>query len=184
MGVLDDHVQKALQHVIQLGPTGLRQDLLRWYAAEFYLHRNPSITYRHAYDVVIPSFTPTELQVVKNGNDWYEKKTQWFFFAGALNHNLSSRSARPLLNTFGRNRSSMWTIEQKVFSVLKIGNGYMPPEDYVNTIFFSVFALCPKGTFHGVRASMKRSFLERFLYYWLTVSCCHSNGSFLGDHSR
>ena len=147
MGVLDEHVQDALPHVIQLGPTGVRQDLLRRHAAELYLHRNLSVVYRHGYDMVIPSFVPVELRVVKNDNDWYEKKTRLFFFAGALSHSLSSRSARHLLELFAQNRSSMLTIGQKTFSVLKVFNGHMSVEEYANAISSSVFALCPEGYF-------------------------------------
>ena len=145
MGVLEDHVQMALQHVIQLGPTGIRQDLLRRHAAVLYLHRNLPVIYRHAYDVVIPPFTPTEVPTMTNTKNWYAKKTRFFFFAGALNHSFSSRSARPLLDMFARNRSGIWKIERKAFSVMKIVNGYMSGEEYANTIMASVFALCPEG---------------------------------------
>jgi len=145
MGVLDEHVQKILRHVIQLGPTGIRQDLLRRHAAELYLHRNLSTVYRHAYDIVIPPFTPTELRTVMNSNDWYEKKTKLLFFAGALNHSLSSRSARSVLEIFAHNRSNHLIIEKKLFTVVTIVNGYMSSEAYANAIMSSVFALCPEG---------------------------------------
>lgn len=145
MGVLDDHLQRRLVNVIQLGPTGIRQDLLPSKAPELYLHRNLSTIYRHGYDIVIPPFTPTEAIQPNTSTDWYKTKTQLFFFAGSVNHSLSPKSARNSLNAIFRNYSTPIKIEKKEFHAITVVNGHVSPRDYLHSIMSSVFFLCPEG---------------------------------------
>ena len=146
MGVLDDHLQKILINVIQLGPTGIRQDLLPSNASELYLHRNLSVIYRHGYDIVIPLFTPTQtVQFNIPRHDWYQAKTQLFYFAGMLNHSVSQRSARHLLATFAKNYPNLINIKGKMFYPITVVNGHVPTSEYFGSIISSVFFLCPEG---------------------------------------
>ena len=145
MGVLDDRIQKLLVNVIQLGPTGVRQDLLPSNAPELYLHRNLSTTYRHAYDVVIPPFTPTETVQMNTSVDWYQQKKRLFYFAGSLDHSLSPKSARRVLDAFFRKHFTSVTIEKKEFYPITIMDGHVTLQEYLSSIMSSIFLLCPEG---------------------------------------
>jgi hypothetical protein len=145
MGVLDSQFQKTLINVIQLGPTGLRQDLLPSNSPELYLHRNLSTIYRHGYDIVIPPFTPTQFVEVNTSHEWYQAKTRLFYFAGTLNHSLSSRSARRFLAALARNHSTLVSIGKKQFHPITVINGHVPTSDYLDSIRSTVFSLCPEG---------------------------------------
>ncbi|CAF1495408.1 unnamed protein product [Rotaria magnacalcarata] len=145
MGVLDNRLQNLLKNVIQLGPTGVRQDLLSPNAPELYLHRNLSIVYRHGYDIVAPPFTPTEIIEINTSNDWYQRKKRLLYFAGILNHSLSSKSVRRLLFAFAKNLSSLIRIGKKEFHPITVVDGHVPMQEYLESIMSSVFFLCPEG---------------------------------------
>lgn len=145
MGVLDNRLQNLLRNTIQLGPTGVRQDLLPRNAPELYLHRNLSIVYRHGFDIVIPPFTQTETIRINTSNDSYQTKRQLLYFAGILNHSLSPKSARRWLSTFAQDHSTTTEIEGKEFYLITVIDGHLPVETYLETIRSSVFLLCPEG---------------------------------------
>jgi hypothetical protein len=146
MGILDGRLRNILKNVIQLGLTGLRQDLLPSNSPELYLHRNLSTIYRHGYDIVIPPYTPTQfININASTERWYEGKKRLLYFAGTINHSLSSKSARYLLATLAQNRSTLIRIKKKQFHLITVVNGHVTPSEYVDSISSSIFSLCPEG---------------------------------------
>ena len=145
MGVLDDKLQSVIKNIIQLGPTGIRQDLVPKNWPELYLHRNLSTVYRHDYDIVIPPFTPTEKLKYNRSEEWYQSKKRLLYFAGIFNHSVSQGSARSVLREFLSDSPQIISIERKLFNSLLLVDGHVPMNDYLESMFSSIFSICPEG---------------------------------------
>ena len=153
MGYLFEKTEELLKNVIQLGFTGLRQDMLPPNAEIPYSHRNILVVYRHGYDIILPQFTEKRMNTsgLRQWNATFSKKSRLFYFAGSLNHLMTSLSARVHM-------SSLWaavSVEKKVKRMIKIENkhyesvlivnGHVSPKEYVEAIHSSVFSLSPEG---------------------------------------
>ena len=153
MGILYNKTQRILKNVIQLGFTGIREDLLPPNSNPQYQYRNIRVTYRHQYDVVIPAFSSLKWKRSKfDSLDLLVKnKTRLFYFAGSLQHSITIKSPRRLLNSVAedlrrRKKQRMTTeIEGKQFDTILIISGHVKPNEYVHSLQSSVFALCPEG---------------------------------------
>ena len=155
MGLLYNHTQKILKNVIQLVFTGFRKDLLSSNASIPIDTRGAVVIYRHGYDVVIPPFTrliPNN-SLTQNVTTLVKHKTRLLFFAGALHHAISAKSARSLLTNLKidmiQNHTDNITVEigGKRYSALMIINGHQKDDEYMDSIQSSVFYLCPEGFF-------------------------------------
>jgi hypothetical protein len=152
--VQDTFIQNNLKHVIQLAFTGFRQDLLPDSSVPLYIHRNITPVYRHFYDIVIPPFNHLQhvndkpLIVQSEGNWWYKKKRNLFFFAGTINNSVSQGSIRRGLLSLVR-ESKMYedniTIDGKQFKSINLINGLLSPTEYTEFIRSTIFHLCLEG---------------------------------------
>ncbi len=153
MGILFNKTQNILKNVIQLAFTGVRHDLLPPNARSPYVYRNIRIIYRHHYDVIIPQFTPLNMNRNKSDNldILIKKKKRVFYFAGALSHTTSSTDARSRMSLLWRsingNQKSTRTIQiqGRQFETMSIIAGHIKPDEYIKSIQSSVFSLCPEG---------------------------------------
>jgi hypothetical protein len=153
MGFLYDKLQNILKNVIQLGFTGVRQDLLPPNSPPQYSYRNMIVTYRHHYDVIIPQSTPLNWNRSKS-NDLdllIKKKKRLFYFAGVLWHSMSPNSARFLLSSIWRDPKNKQTwnmtiqIQNRPFVTMTIVDGHIKSHEYIDAIQSSIFSLCPEG---------------------------------------
>jgi hypothetical protein len=153
MGFLHNRMQNELKNVIQLSFTGIREDLLPPNTPPSYTYRNTTVVYRHGYDVIIPQFTRLNLNesTHRNLNLVLKNKKRLFFFAGDLAQAMTSKSARPLLSHTWKDLkekqpSKVTTeIQGKQFDTITIIDGQIKPDEYIESIKSSVFALCPEG---------------------------------------
>ena len=155
MGLLYNETQKLLKNVIQVVFTGIRQDMLPPDAPPPRDYRGMIMVYRHGYDVVIPQFTrllPDGSQSLKI-DELVEKKKRVLFFAGALDHTMTPRSARPLLRMLSQdlNSTGKTNITSKMggkrYEVLAVISGHQKREEYIDSIRSTIFSLCPEGFF-------------------------------------
>jgi hypothetical protein len=153
MGLLHEKTQKLLTNVIQLVVTGVRQDMLLSTAQSQYVYRSMPIVYRHRYDVVIPQFTRLRLNesAFSNLNLTLQKKKTLFVFAGTLNHLISPHSAHMKLLYLwqdirnGTRYKMMTQIQGRRFDTIKVVNDRLQTAEYVESVYSSVFSLCPEG---------------------------------------
>jgi hypothetical protein len=153
MGILTKKIQNILRNVIQLGFTGIREDLMSPNLDPRYSYRGISITYRHHYDVIVPQFTP--LNKNRTGSDdidsLVQKKNRLFYFAGALSHATSFRAARSQLSFLWKDlkekrKTNMTTeIQRKKYLAITIIDGHLETSEYIKSIQSSIFSLCPEG---------------------------------------
>ena len=155
IGLFSNNTQKILKNVVQIVFTGVRQDLLPPDAPPARDYRGIPVIYRHGYDVVIPQYTRliSDNNRSLNVDELVKKKKRLFFFAGALRHTMTPRSARPLLLNLQRDinetRKNNPTIEIQGnrYEPLAVIDGHLKPEEYIDSIRSTVFSLCPEGFF-------------------------------------
>ena len=154
MGMFVNETQRLLKNVVQIGFTGLRQDLLPPNAPPPRDYRGTPIIYRHGYDLVVPQFLrpmPSS-NLTRNITLLVNKKRISYFFAGAVGHNMGEDSARPRMERlFSRikrgEHNKTVKIQNKSYEVLIVIDGHQSTTEYVNSIQSTVFVLCPEGFF-------------------------------------
>jgi hypothetical protein len=159
MGFIQDRlIVDALKHVIQLGFTGFRQDLLPRNSPPLYLHRNVTPIYRHNYDIIIPPFNRLQRMndkpLISNSlvGMWYKMKKCLLFFAGTVNNSNSVESVRKRLSMLinedigkGKRYEDKIIIDGKQLNTMVLIDGFISPDNYVESIRSSIFNLCPEG---------------------------------------
>ncbi len=159
MGAIEDSLNlDTLKHVIQLGFTGFRQDLLSRNSLLSYLHRNVTSIYRHNYDIIIPPFNRlqwiNDKPLINNSsvNMWYKMKKCLLFFAGTVNNSNSVESVRKPLSLLinedigkGKRYEDEIIIDGKQLNTMVLIGGFISPDGYVKSIRSSMFNLCLEG---------------------------------------
>jgi hypothetical protein len=153
MGILSKKIQNTLRNVIQIAFTGVREDLMPSKSEPRYTYRGISITYRHHYDVIVPQFTPLNMNRTKPDdiNSLVQNKNRLFYFAGALAHSTSIRAARSQLSLLmqdmkDKKKANMtMEIQNKKYHAITIIDGHIETSEYIKSIQSSVFSLCPEG---------------------------------------
>ena len=159
MGITrNSDILDTLKHVIQLGFTGMRQDLLPRDSPPLYIHKIGIPVYRHNYDIVIPPFNRLQslhdepLAIRSDSKLWYKMRKNLLFFAGTVNNSMSMLSARTRLSLlvkedFGERRryENISTIDEKQLNTISFIDGHISSDNYVESIRSSVYHLCPEG---------------------------------------
>jgi hypothetical protein len=153
MGILTTRMQHIIRNVIQLAFTGVREDSISSNYISRYSYRGLNVVYRHHYDVIMPQFTPLNMNRTQSDtiDILLQKKNQLFYFAGVLSHTNSAYSPRLYL-------SELWyeieqnlkvnlttKIQNRTYRIITVIHGHVQRSEYIESIQSSVFALCPEG---------------------------------------